>query len=165
MLRRPTVGGRLGVKQGLWVGGVPPHDWRDAPSRKEVVHVLARKIDGCILVGHGLGSDLNKLSLRHPKCAAVACSDGGAPPRVHVPFRSGCTEERRSGSVTTTHGKDRASVCREMQADLVSYKKFHGRGGQSPALKDLAKRYLDRAIQTGRHSARCVPACQCVLLH
>ncbi len=69
LLRRRPAGGRLEVKSGLWAGGVSPEDWRNAPSRKEVVNDLAREIKGCILVGHGLGSDLNKLNLRHPKCA------------------------------------------------------------------------------------------------
>ena len=58
------------MKATLWDGGVPPEDWRDAPSLKEVIWVLSKKIHDCILVGHGLGKDIGYLRLRHPKCAA-----------------------------------------------------------------------------------------------
>ena len=65
------TGGNLDVKETQWSGGVPPEDWRDAPSLKEVVALLLPELWDCTLVGHGLKKDLDKLRLRHPKCAAT----------------------------------------------------------------------------------------------
>ncbi|KAK9798536.1 hypothetical protein WJX73_000098 [Symbiochloris irregularis] len=45
-------------------GGVPWHLLEGAPTLKEVIPDLQRALQGCLLVGYGLGSDLGALGLQ-----------------------------------------------------------------------------------------------------
>ncbi len=74
----------MDMKETLWSGGVPPEDWRGAPSLKQVVKLLLRETWDCILVGHGLRKDLDKLNIRHPKCAATPFWPGSHDPLHHA---------------------------------------------------------------------------------